>query len=46
MAQIEKKPVLSLCIPIYNRIAYLERQLTRFLEDKQLFEEQVQLIFR
>ena len=44
MAQIEKKPVLSLCIPIYNRIAYLERQLTRFLEDKQLFEEQVQLI--
>ena len=44
MAQIEKQPVLSLCIPIYNRLAYLERQLKRFLEDKDLFEEKIQLV--
>ena len=44
MAQIEKRPVLSLCIPIYNRLAYLERQLERFIEDKDLFENRIQLI--
>lgn len=45
MAQIEKKrPLLSLCIPIYNRIAFLERQFERMLEDKELFAEQIQLI--
>lgn len=45
MAQIERKrPLLSLCIPIYNRIAFLERQFERMLEDKELFEEQIQLI--
>ena len=38
------KPLLSLCIPIYNRLTYLERQLERMLEDKDLFEEQIQLI--
>lgn len=38
------KPILSLCIPIYNRLAYLERQLNRMLEDKELFKEQIQLI--
>lgn len=37
-------PLLSLCIPIYNRLPYLERQLARMLEDKELFEEQIQLI--
>jgi glycosyltransferase involved in cell wall biosynthesis len=44
MAQISNKPVLSLCIPIYNRLAYLERQLKRFLEDKELFQEKIQLV--
>lgn len=44
MAQITEQPLLSLCIPIYNRLSYLERQLTRMLEDKDLFEEQIQLI--
>jgi len=44
MAQVNNKPVLSLCIPIYNRLAYLERQLKRFLEDKILFEDKIQLI--
>lgn len=44
MAQVESKPLLSLCIPIYNRLAYLERQLARMLEDKELFEEQIELI--
>lgn len=44
MAQVKNKPVLSLCIPIYNRLAYLERQLMRFLEDKELFDEKIQLI--
>lgn len=44
MAQIIEHPILSLCIPIYNRLSYLERQLTRMLEDKDLFEKQIQLI--
>lgn len=44
MAQLDNQPILSLCIPIYNRLAYLERQLLRMLEDKDLFEEQIQLI--
>lgn len=44
MAQVEEKPLLSLCIPIYNRLSYLERQLTRMLEDKALFEKQIELI--
>lgn len=43
MAQIEK-PVLTLCIPIYNRLAYLERQLERFSEDKELFDRKIQLM--
>lgn len=40
---MDKKPFLSLYIPIYNRIDYLERQLDRFLEDKDLFEDVIQL---
>lgn len=42
MAQM--KPTLSLCIPIYNRLSYLERQLARMIEDKELFEERIQLV--
>ena len=44
MAQIIVQPLLSLCIPIYNRLSYLEKQLARMLEDKYLFEKQIQLI--
>jgi len=44
MAQINNQPILSLCIPIYNRLTFLERQLGRMLEDKALFENQIQLI--
>ena len=44
MAQIIEQPILSLCIPIYNRLSYLERQLARMLEDKDLFKNQIQLI--
>lgn len=38
------KPLLSVCIPIYNRLPFLERQLDRMMDDKELFKEQVQLI--
>lgn len=44
MAQVTQQPLLSICIPIYNRLSFLERQLNRMLEDKELFEEQIQLI--
>lgn len=44
MAQIRKKTILTLCIPIYNRLAYLESQLERMMEDKDLFESQIQLV--
>lgn len=44
MAPIIEQPLLSLCIPIYNRLSYLERQLARMLEDKDLFVKQIQLI--
>ena len=36
-------PILSICIPIYNRANYLKRSLDVFLNEKQLFEEEVQL---
>lgn len=39
-----KQPLLSLCIPIYNRLEYLKRMLERFLEDKILFEEIIDLL--
>ena len=39
-----KQPLLSLCIPIYNRLGYLKRMLERFLEDKILFEETIDLL--
>lgn len=38
-----KQPILSICIPIYNRLNYLEKMLARFTEDKELFEEQIHL---
>ncbi|SDG63039.1 Glycosyl transferase family 2 [Prevotella communis] len=44
MAQVDFRPILSLCIPIYNRLAYLEKQLQRLIEDRDLFENKIQLI--
>lgn len=38
-----KTPLLSICIPIYNRLKYLDRMLNRFLEDKELFENTIHL---
>lgn len=43
MAQIESTPLLSICIPIYNRLSYLERMLDRFFEEKELFESRIEL---
>lgn len=40
---MNKQPLLSICIPIYNRLVYLNRMLNRFLEDKDLFEEDIHL---
>ena len=34
-------PILSICIPIYNRLSYLEKMLSRFFEDKDLFDEEI-----
>ena len=39
-----KTAILSLCIPIYNREHFLRLQLSRYLEDKELFESEVELI--
>ena len=44
MAQLRNQPLLTLCIPIFNRLKYLERQFERMIEDKDLFDEQIQLI--
>lgn len=41
---MDNRKLLSLCIPIYNRKAYLERMLSRFYEDKDLFQEKIELI--
>lgn len=43
MAQIIDKPILSICIPIYNRLSYLERMLERFYEEKELFDSKIEL---
>lgn len=40
---MNKQPILSICIPIYNRLSYLERMLSRFMEDKDLFGDKVHL---
>lgn len=44
MAQMKEQALLTLCIPIYNRLTFLERQLERMSEDKDLFDEKIQLI--
>lgn len=36
--------LLSICIPIYNRESYLKKMLSRFTEDKELFQEKIELI--
>lgn len=40
---MQEQPILSICIPIYNRIEYLRRSLNIFLRDKELFEEDIHL---
>ncbi len=40
---MNSQPLLSICIPIYNRLVYLNQMLSRFLEDKDLFEEDIHL---
>lgn len=37
------QPVLSICIPIYNRAEYLKRQFEQFLQCKELFGDKIQL---
>lgn len=38
------EPLLSICIPIYNRSRFLEKMLERFMEDKSLFLKDIELI--
>lgn len=38
------QPLLSICIPIYNRVEYLEKMLRRFLEDRELFDGKIDLL--
>ena len=40
---MDKQPILSICVPIYNRKSFLERMLSRFMEDRQLFQDDIQL---
>lgn len=40
---MNNQPVLSICIPIYNRAEYLKRQFEQFLQCKELFGDRVQL---
>lgn len=40
---MDKEPLLSICIPIYNRKRYLERMLSRFMDDILLFNEAIHL---
>lgn len=37
------QPILSICIPIYNRIAFLKRHLEQFMKCRELFDENVHL---
>lgn len=39
----EKQPILSICIPIYNRIDFLKRHLEQYIKCKALFEKQIHL---
>lgn len=43
MENLMSQPVLSLCIPIYNRQDFLDKMLVRFLEDQDLFETKISL---
>lgn len=38
-----KQPVLSICIPIYNRIEFLKRHFDLYLKCKSLFDEKIHL---
>ena len=38
------QPLLSICIPIYNRVEYLEKMLRRFSEDRELFDGKIDLL--
>ena len=38
------RPLLSICVPIYNRLSFLKMMLERFMEDKSLFEKKIELI--
>lgn len=38
------QPLLSICIPIYNRLSCLEKMLSRFLEDQELFQNKIDLL--
>ena len=40
---MNNNPLLSVCIPIYNRKEYLRKSLERFLLEKELFQNKVQL---
>lgn len=40
----DERPLLSICIPIYNRLSFLQMMLERFMEDKELFEKEIELI--
>ena len=44
MENLMSQPVLSLCIPIYNRQDFLDKMLVRFLEDQDLFETKISFI--
>lgn len=37
------QPLLSICIPIYNRSVFLNRMLQRFLQEKELFCNSIEL---
>lgn len=41
---INNSALLSICIPIYNRESYLKKMLSRFTEDRELFQEKIELI--
>lgn len=42
-SKMNTQPILSICIPIYNRLNYLEKMLSRFMEDADLFENEIHL---
>lgn len=40
---MNNQPVLSICIPIYNRISFLKRHFDQYLKCKDLFKDKVHL---